>query len=48
MEELQRILIDGQPVEQPSAAVSVLDRGLHYGDGLFETIACEGGRPRLL
>ena len=48
MEELQRILIDGQPVEQPSAAVSVLDRGLHYGDGLFETIACESGRPRLL
>ena len=48
MEELQRILIDGQPVDQPSATVSVLDRGLHYGDGLFETIACEGGRPRLL
>jgi 4-amino-4-deoxychorismate lyase len=48
MEELQRILIDGQPVDQPSATVSVLDRGLHYGDGLFETIACEGGRARLL
>ena len=28
--------------------VSVLDRGLHYGDGLFETIACLGGRPRFL
>jgi 4-amino-4-deoxychorismate lyase len=28
--------------------VSALDRGLHYGDGLFETIACTGGRPRLL
>jgi 4-amino-4-deoxychorismate lyase len=48
MQDLQRILIDGQPVGQPGAAVSVLDRGLHYGDGLFETIACEGGRPRLL
>ena len=48
MEHLQRVLIDGQPVAQPGAAVSVLDRGLHYGDGLFETIACEGGRPRLL
>lgn len=28
--------------------VSVIDRGLHYGDGLFETIACTNGRPRLL
>ena len=25
--------------------VSVFDRGLHYGDGLFETIACIGARP---
>jgi 4-amino-4-deoxychorismate lyase len=30
------------------AAVSALERGLHYGDGLFETIACVGGRARLL
>jgi 4-amino-4-deoxychorismate lyase len=29
-------------------AVSVLERGLHYGDGLFETIACVNGRPRFL
>jgi 4-amino-4-deoxychorismate lyase len=28
--------------------VSALDRGLHYGDGLFETIACTGGHARLL
>jgi 4-amino-4-deoxychorismate lyase len=48
MEGLQRILIDGQPVGQPGVALSVLDRGVHYGDGLFETIACEGGRPRLI
>ncbi len=26
----------------------VLDRGLHFGDGLFETIACRHGRPRFL
>jgi 4-amino-4-deoxychorismate lyase len=26
----------------------LLDRGLHFGDGLFETIACIGGRPRFL
>ena len=48
MQALQRILIDGQPVSEPAGALSVLDRGLHYGDGLFETIACEGGRPRLI
>jgi len=32
----------------PGGALSPLDRGLHYGDGLFETIACVGGRPRFL
>jgi 4-amino-4-deoxychorismate lyase len=30
------------------SGVSVIDRGLHYGDGLFETIACLNGRPRFL
>jgi 4-amino-4-deoxychorismate lyase len=30
------------------SAVDVLDRGLHYGDGLFETIACRDARPCLL
>src|SRR5579871_4019371 len=29
-------------------SVSPLDRGLHFGDGLFETIACCRGRPRFL
>jgi 4-amino-4-deoxychorismate lyase len=28
--------------------LSPLDRGLHFGDGLFETIACVSGRPRFL
>jgi 4-amino-4-deoxychorismate lyase len=28
--------------------VSVFERGLHYGDGLFETIACPHGVPRFL
>jgi 4-amino-4-deoxychorismate lyase len=32
----------------PGGALSPLDRGLHYGDGLFETVACVGGRPRFL
>jgi 4-amino-4-deoxychorismate lyase len=31
-----------------SDTVSALERGLHYGDGLFETIACVGGRARFL
>ena len=34
-------LINGQPQH----LWSVQDRGLQYGDGLFETIACLGGRP---
>ena len=40
----QAVLIDGRPGE----SVSVFERGLHYGDGLFETLACRGGRARLL
>jgi len=36
-------LIDGAP----AATVPVTDRGLHYGDGLFETIAVVDGRPCL-
>lgn len=37
-----RILVDGVP----GAEVDPLDRGLHYGDGLFETIAWRRGQPR--
>jgi 4-amino-4-deoxychorismate lyase len=37
-------LIDGVAAD----SLSVLDRGLHFGDGVFETIACLGGRPRFL
>jgi 4-amino-4-deoxychorismate lyase len=35
-------LVDGQP----AAVVPLTDRGLNYGDGLFETIAWRGGQPR--
>ncbi len=48
------VLVNGS-VPQDSAAqnalapgVSPFDRGLHFGDGLFETIACRRGRPRFL
>ncbi|MGY4535347.1 4-amino-4-deoxychorismate lyase [Pseudomonas sp. TE3786] len=35
--------LDGRPAE----AVSLMDRGLAYGDGLFETIAVKDGQPQL-
>lgn len=36
--------IDGQP----ATALNLQNRGLAYGDGLFETIAVRGARPSLL
>ncbi|MEJ5060859.1 MULTISPECIES: aminodeoxychorismate lyase [unclassified Pseudomonas] len=36
--------VDGQPAD----ALSLKDRGLAYGDGLFETIAVRGGQALLL
>jgi 4-amino-4-deoxychorismate lyase len=38
-----RVLIDGVPGQ----GLDPLDRGLQYGDGLFETVAWRGGAPRL-
>jgi len=38
------VLIDGAA----TGTLSALDRGLHFGDGVFETIACLHGRPRFL
>ena len=35
------LLINGYETD----TISALDRGLHYGDGLFETLAVKGGRP---
>jgi 4-amino-4-deoxychorismate lyase len=32
----------------PSTSVNLLDRGLHYGDGLFETLSVRDGRIQLL
>ncbi|HEY0722282.1 MAG TPA: aminodeoxychorismate lyase [Gammaproteobacteria bacterium] len=39
---MHNILINGQPGER----IAVTDRALHYGDGLFETIAVINGSPR--
>ena len=41
----ETVLISGQLV---SPGVSPFDRGLQFGDGLFETIACRRGRARFL
>ncbi len=38
-----RSLVNGQPRDQ----VSILDRGLQFGDGLFETVAVTNNRPCL-
>jgi 4-amino-4-deoxychorismate lyase len=40
---IAQTLIDGLP----SKRIRVTDRGLHYGDGLFETIALRHGHPCL-
>jgi 4-amino-4-deoxychorismate lyase len=37
-------LINGEPGDR----IAAHDRGLHYGDGLFETISCVQGKPRWL
>lgn len=37
---MQHVTINGINCEH----LSVMDRGLHYGDGLFETIACVAGK----
>ena len=41
---IERVLLNGSPAQQ----VSPFDRAVHFGDGLFETIACRAGRPRFL
>ena len=43
-----QISVNGQLVPASEATVSPLDRGLLYGDGVFETIRVYGGTPYLL
>lgn len=42
------VFIDGQRVSEADAKVSVFDRGLLYGDSVFETIRTHRGRPFML
>src|SRR5579862_7363294 len=39
------VSIDGAIVPPEAATISVLDRGLLYGDGLFEVLRTYRGRP---
>ena len=40
-----KVYINGNFVDSKDAVVSVFDRGLNYGDGLFETLKAKDGRP---
>ena len=42
------VSIDGKVVRQEDAKISVFDRGLLYGDSVFETIATHAGKPFML
>jgi 4-amino-4-deoxychorismate lyase len=42
------LLINGRAPADPSLALSAEDRGLHYGDGLFETALIDAGKVRFL
>jgi len=42
------LLINGEPPADPSFAIATTDRGLNYGDGLFETMLYRGGSVRYL
>jgi D-amino acid aminotransferase len=42
------VYLNKKLVDASKASVSVFDRGLNYGDGLFETMKAAGGRPLFL
>jgi len=44
----EKVYINGRIVPSKLACVSVFDRGLNYGDGLFETMKAKEGRVFLL
>jgi 4-amino-4-deoxychorismate lyase len=41
-------LLNGSPIDQPQQALSIEDRGLSYGDGLFETMLLRNGTIRFV
>jgi len=48
MEKVESVWLNEELVPLAQAAVSVNDRGLLYGDGFFETLRAEAGRPHFL
>lgn len=48
MSSAPTVRVNGEPVENGRAAVNFDDRGLQYGDGLFETLLWVDGRIRFL
>lgn len=44
----RRVYLNGRILAEEKACVSVFDRGLNYGDGVFETIKAWNGRPAFL
>ena len=40
--------LNGALIEEEKAKISVTDRGLTLGDGLFETVRARGGKPERL
>jgi len=43
-----KVWINGELVEEQNANISMFDRSYLYGEGLFETLMCYGGRPAFL
>jgi 4-amino-4-deoxychorismate lyase len=41
-------LLNGTPISKPQSALSIEERGLSYGDGVFETMLLHGGAVRLI
>jgi branched-chain amino acid aminotransferase len=48
MEKVESVWLNDELVPLAQATVSVNDRGLLYGDGFFETLRAEAGRPHFL
>jgi 4-amino-4-deoxychorismate lyase len=42
------VLVNGLPIGKDNTAITVEDRGLSYGDGVFETMRLQNGRVRFL
>ena len=46
--KIMKVFVNEKIVDEKKAVVSVFDRGLLYGDGIFETMRAYGGRVFML